>query len=130
MIKTLIKSCRGWLVPAFLLLASPAFAAPPAPIHFTPGTSSGKVSGAVIRGERDFYSLGAKAGQKMTVTIKALEDNAVFQIYQPGVDRKPLPGADGDTTSWTGKLPSSGSYLIEVGGTRGNATYELNVSIE
>lgn len=96
----------------------------------------------MIRGEQDFYSLGAKGGQKMTVTISALERNAAFQIYAPGaavtrdaegyleVAGKALPGADGDTTRWTGRLPASGTYLIQVGGTRGNATYALTVSIE
>ena len=115
---------------ALLLFTSSAFAEAPTPIRFASGKSNAKVSGAVIRGERDLYSLGATAGQTMTVTIKALEDNAVFQIYQPGADRKPLPGAEGDTTRWTGKLPANGPYLIEIGGTRGNASYELAVSIE
>jgi len=139
------------LLALLLLAASPAAADPPPPgtpqprptsIHLAPGKTSAKVSGAVLRADRDLYSLGAKAGQKMTVTIKAVEDNAVFQIYEPGaepyrdaddmvgVNGKPLPGAEGDTSHWTGSLPITGTYLIKVGGTRGNATYELTVSIE
>jgi hypothetical protein len=78
----------------------------------------------------------------MTVAIKAKEDNAVFQVYQPGgvptrdaddmvdVTGTPLPGAEGDTSHWTGKLPATGTYLVKVGATRGNATYELSVSVE
>jgi hypothetical protein len=114
----------------------------PKPIQFAVGKSSGKVAGGVIRGDRDVYSLDARAGQKMTVTISSVESNAVFQIYAPGAKAtrgddgivefsgKMLPGADGDTTNWSGRLPANGAYLIEVGGTRGNATYELTVSIE
>ena len=131
---------------ALLLLAVPAFADSrplmPKPIQFAVGKSSGKVAGGVIRGDRDVYSLDARAGQKMTVTLSSVESNAVFQIYAPGAKAtrgddgivefsgKMLPGADGDTTNWSGRLPANGAYLIEVGGTRGNATYELTVSIE
>ena len=131
---------------AFLLLAVPNFADPrplmAKPIQFAAGKSSGKVAGGVVRGDRDIYSLGARAGQKMTVTISSVENNAVFQLYAPGakatrndegiveVAGTALPGADGDTMKWTGQLPATGAYLIEVGGTRGNATYELTVSVE
>jgi hypothetical protein len=78
----------------------------------------------------------------MTVTVKSQEDNAVFQVYPPGaapyrdaddmvgITGEPLPGAEGDTKQWTGPLPATGSYLIKVGSTRGNATYELSVSLE
>jgi hypothetical protein len=131
---------------AFLLFAVPTFAEPkplmPKPIQFSAGKSSGKVAGDVIRADRDIYSLGARAGQKMTVRISSVENNAVFQLYAPGakatrndegiveVTGTALPGADGDTMTWTGQLPATGAYLIEVGGTRGNASYELTVSIE
>jgi hypothetical protein len=47
-----------------------------------------------------------------------------------GITGEPLPGAEGDTKQWTGPLPATGSYLIKVGSTRGNATYELSVSLE
>ena len=139
------------LLTLLLLAASPASADPappgtpppvPKPIHFATGKSSGTVKAAVIRGEQDFYSLGAKAGQRMTVTISAVESNAAFHIYAPGaaitrdaegdldVTGKALPDAEADATRWTGRLAASGTYLIEVGGTRGNATYALTVSIE
>ena len=139
------------LLALFLLAAAPAAADPPPPgtpqpvpipIRFTPGTNGGKASGAVIRADRDIYSVGAQAGQKMTVTIKAQEDNAVFQVYPPdaapyrdaddmvGITGTPLPGAEGDTKHWTGPMPATGTYLIKVGSTRGNATYELSVSLE
>jgi len=31
--------------------------------------------------------------------------------------------------NWNGALPRSGDYVIEVGGTRGNATYKLKVTV-
>jgi hypothetical protein len=112
------------------------------PIQFARGASSAEVQGAVIRGERALYSIAARAGQHLSLRVTALEDNAAVQIYAPGA--KPelrdsvleiagtaLPGAaEGeDATQWTGTLPTSGTYLLVVGPTRGNATYRLTVTI-
>lgn len=100
-------------------------------IRFAKGASSATVSGAVVRGDSDRYYVGAKKGQTMSVKITSEEDNAVFQIYLPG-EEKALHGAgDGDdATNWSGELPADAEYVIVVGGTRGNATYKLRVSIE
>ena len=111
-------------------------------IKFKRGSSSGTVSGAVIRGERNQYSLMAGSGQWMEVKIKSPEDNAVFQVsvysYGTGEDVQ-LDGAkDGDDAKyWYGRLPKPGyskngkqnAVDIVVGGTRGNASYDLTVTI-
>jgi hypothetical protein len=112
-------------------------------VRFATGSTSATMSNSVIRGDRDMYSITAKAGQTMEVSITALEDNAAFQIYQPGAkfvkedgatDIKgqalPKAGDEDDATKWNGKLPQSGKYWIVVGGTRGNATYKLKVFIK
>jgi len=112
-------------------------------VNFAKGKNSSLIEQSVIRGESDQYSLTAKAGQKMEVSITALEKNAAFTIYQPGY--KAGKDADGileikgatlkgagegeDATTWKGDLPASGKYLILVGPTRGNATYKLKISI-
>lgn len=100
-------------------------------VHFAPGTSSTTIKGTVIRGQNDRYYIGAKAGQKMTVKITSTEKNAVFQIYFHG-EEESLPGAgDGDdATNWSGELPIDNEYVIVVGGTRGNASYTLTISIK
>lgn len=100
-------------------------------VKFARGRNSAVMSGAVLRGERDRYILGARAGQKMTVSIKSVEDNAVFQIYFAG-EQESLEGAgDGDDArKWSGVLSDSVDYVIVVGSTRGNATYKLEVKIE
>ncbi|HVS20371.1 MAG TPA: hypothetical protein VHD88_00910 [Pyrinomonadaceae bacterium] len=99
-------------------------------VRFVRGTSSTTITGAVIRGDRDRYYVGAKKGQTMSVKITSLEKNAVFQIYFHG-EEESLPGAgDGDdATKWSGELPIDNEYVIVVGGTRGNATYTLTISI-
>jgi hypothetical protein len=112
-------------------------------VHFAPGSNAALVEGAVIRGERDRYTLTARAGQKMAVSITAVEKNAAVAIYQPGytvgqdadgileVKGTALPGASemDDATAWKMELPGTGRYLIVVSPTRGNATYKLKVSI-
>jgi hypothetical protein len=100
-------------------------------VRFARGTSSATIRGAVVRGDRDRYYLGAKAGQTMTVKITSLESNAVFQIYFAG-EQEALQGAgeEDDATNWSGELPADNEYVIVVGGTRGNATYKLTISIK
>ena len=135
-----------WGLAAFVLLAGlgTALAEEPRiePIRFARGQSGAEVAGGVVRGDRALYSLGARAGQTLTARIAAPERNAVFQIYAPGATARladgmlevagtALPGAGetDDARSFTGRLPASGDYLIVVGGTRGNATYRLSVTI-
>jgi hypothetical protein len=145
----------AWAVLTFLVMAAPgidvrgeaeeagADKVPVQVIRFDPGASSKDISGAVIRGERSLYSIGARGGQRLSISITSVEDNAVFQVYPPGVQAehrnygveivgaKALPGAaEGeDAKAWSGILPATGAYLIVVGPTRGNATYTLKVAI-
>jgi hypothetical protein len=99
-------------------------------VKFAPGKSSTTINCAVIRGDRDIYILGAKAGQKMTVNITSLEKNAVFQIENPDGEYLEKAGEGDDQTIWSGTLPDPGDYKIIVGGTRGNATYKLSITIK
>ena len=99
-------------------------------VKFAKGKSSATFSGGIVRGDRDTYLVGAKAGQKMSVKISSLEKNAVFQI-QGSRDGKYLKNASetDDQTNWSGTLPDDGDYKIIVGGTRGNASYKLSIAI-
>jgi hypothetical protein len=99
-------------------------------IKFAKGKSSATVSGGLIRGDLDTYILGAGTGQTMRVSITSLEDNAVFQVMDDDGNYLDGAGEEDDATNWTGKLPWKGDYKIIVGGTRGNASYTLKVSIQ
>ena len=111
-------------------------------IKFVRGSSSAILSGNVVRGDRDHYSLNAGAGQWMEVEISSLEDNAVFSlsIAQYGSENQPLEQAGDldDANYWYGQLPDpayskngkQNAINIMIGGTRGNAAYELNVTIK
>jgi hypothetical protein len=93
-------------------------------VKFGKGNSSASYSNSVVRGDRDTYNLGAKAGQFMTVTITSGEDNASFEIVAPNGEN-----LVDDDSNWTGELPADGNYKIIVGGTRGNATYTVKFSV-
>ncbi len=99
-------------------------------IQFAKGQSSKKIEGAVVRGTRDRYLLGARAGQVLTVNISSVERNAVFSIAKPDGQFLPNVTDESDAIHWSGKLPATGDFVIEVGGTRGNAKYLLSVSIK
>lgn len=94
-------------------------------IQFARGSNATTVQSAVVRGTRDTYLLNARARQTMTVSISSVENNAVFDIIAPNGQNLKT-----ETTSFTGRLPATGDYKIVVGGTRGNATYRLQVSIK
>lgn len=94
-------------------------------VQFDPGTSGTTLENSVIRGERDLYILGAQGGQIMTLDLYALEDNAVFDVISPDGSLLVRESTYEEMT-----LPQTGDYQIIVGGTRGNATYSLDVAIE
>jgi len=98
-------------------------------VRFAKGKSSITLSNAVIRGERDTYIVGAKAGQRMAVRVTALENNAAFQIEGPHGEFLDGAGETDDATNVSVSLPETGDYRIVVGGTRGNASYKLTVTI-
>lgn len=93
-------------------------------IQFARGATSAVVESGVVRGTRDIYLLGARRRQTLTLNITSVEKNAVFDILAPNesILRQ-------EATSWRGILPATGDYKIIVGGTRGNASYRLQVMV-
>jgi len=152
--KSVLIFCLALLasVPFAVPLVSPAYAADPAPqpvpkvrpIFFPKGSHGGTVGGRVLLGNRNLYSLTAAQGQTLTVSLTAPDDNAVFQIYEP--DTKVQRDADGtlefvgkalsatgngdDATRWSGHVPRTGTYLIAVGSTQGEARFSIDVKVE
>ena len=94
-------------------------------VKFAGGKSGTTLSDSVVRGDRHVYLLSAQGGQTMSLDISSLEDNAVFDVVSPSgyiLMRESM--------SESVPLPETGEYKVIVGGTRGNATYDLAVSIE
>lgn len=110
----------------FLLLSTVAFAEGiTKEVHFARGKSSATIEGGVVRGDRDTYILRASQGQHMWITITSIENNAVFDVLSPGEEQ-----FEQECRQMDGRLPESGAYKIVVGGTRGNASYTLKVTIK
>ncbi|MGL5133499.1 MAG: hypothetical protein ACRC78_13290 [Planktothrix sp.] len=94
-------------------------------VRFDPGKNSATMSQSVVRGTRNIYLLKANQGQTMDLKITALENNAVFDVIGPNGQVLKT-----EATQSSLKLPTTGNYEIIVGGTRGNASYQLTVKIQ
>ncbi len=93
-------------------------------IDFPPGEFGTFVSGAVVLGERNTYYVEAEEGQSLILGITSVEDNAVYDVFSP---RGVLLA--GEQTGGAILLPDGGGYEIVVGGTRGNASYDLDIFV-
>ena len=114
-----------------LLVQAQGAAARDFDLAFVPGKSYAVVSNSVIRGDRDHYYFGARPGQFISVAITSLEDNAVVEVWYRQAGEWLPADVPPDTRTLYGALPPppGGQYRITVGGTRGNATYDLFVGI-
>jgi putative lipoprotein len=90
--------------------APPSPASEPTVIRFEPGSSTAQVSGQVKPGGSVAYTLNAKAGQKLTVSVSANGPMRVA-IADP---KGQLVGLAGPGAPWSGALPLTGEYRLTV----------------
>lgn len=82
-------------------------------VHFSPGTSGSTISSKVKGYDSVQYSLGVKAGQKMSVQLDSSNASLYFNITAPGASAALYNSSiDGNGTTVT--IPSSGKYVIDV----------------
>jgi hypothetical protein len=83
-------------------------------IQFPKNGISAIVKGEIIGGGTHQYILGAAAGQ--TMTIENLDSDSVFPtlITPKGKVLAGDPYSDGDRSLWSGKLPVSGDYYLQM----------------
>lgn len=105
--KNNLRFLSGSLLFLVILLSNAAAQDEGIRINFKRGTSSATVKGTVAKGGPDFYLVGAKAGQTMTVKVMG---KVSFGIDSLG---ERLTEDDGNT-SWSEKLPADGDYKIKV----------------
>ncbi|HEX9075444.1 MAG TPA: hypothetical protein VF932_06670, partial [Anaerolineae bacterium] len=85
----------------------------PQRITFEPGGIGAAVTGATNSRRTVTYLLRAARGQTMTVVVNAPPNTVGLTIY--GLDDgNPLVRAVSGATSWTGQLPGTQDYVIEV----------------
>jgi len=84
----------------------------PARIQFAPGAISALVSGSTPPAGTVNYVLGAAAGQTMTVRLTVTQGLGLVVIW--GADGVVLISDHAEATEWTGVLPSTQDYHIDV----------------
>src|SRR5688500_17537058 len=104
-------------------------------VRFAPGTTSGLVNDSLGSGETRGYLLGADQGQLMLVhaiTWPVRQDGsaspaATVRVYWVAEGRE-LVVPFGPGALWSGRLPESGDYVVQVSATAPTA-YTLAVQI-
>jgi hypothetical protein len=84
------------------------------PVNFAKGASSATLKGSFSGYDSVQYTVAARAGQTMTVTTTG-SGNANFNVFAPGdtPGQATALGASG-AKGWTGTLPASGTYTVQV----------------
>jgi hypothetical protein len=101
----------------------------PVRINFAPGAVSASVQGTTNNGRIVTYLLKAMQGQTMTVNLTAPPNSAGITIYGMD-DGQPLIRAQSGATTFTGQLPATQDYVIQVvpfGNTQVNFTLDVTV---
>jgi len=97
-------------------------------ISFAPGADTATRTGTLTMGGADRYVLKASAGQNMTVSAASANNNVILVIF--GKDGTVLISDHADASSWSGQLPSTQDYYIDVRAIDGtSANYTLTVTI-
>ena len=101
----------------------------PARIQFAPGAISAEVSGSLPPAGAASYVLGALGGQTMTVELTFTQGLGLIIIW--GADGTVLISDHAGATEWTGVLPSTQDYYIDVRAAADNPPlmYKLEVTI-
>jgi hypothetical protein len=82
-------------------------------VQFARGTSSATLHGNIHGYDTVDYVLGARGGQTLNVRLQPTNASAYFNITKQGADEALFVGStSGD--SFTGRLPSSGDYVVRV----------------
>jgi hypothetical protein len=122
------------LASATLLAGVPAAAQQVVPVTFAKGKSSATVSGS-IKGDQDrTYTVDARAGQTLKVTLKSTKGGAEMNVWAPGNDTALTVGAV-DPYNFTTSMPANGRYRIQVYQMRASArrgetaNYTLTIAI-
>lgn len=128
----LIALCLVQVEPAYAQKYTPAHTVPARyqteRINFQPGATSTIRSGTVAMNGSITYRLWASAGQHMDLAISGADaKNTAFAIFSPSGDYLFTT----ESYSWSGTLPESGDYQIQIFSSLGifDKHFDLSVSI-
>ena len=115
---------------AFTQLGVAATQGGPTPkrINFAPGAISATRSGVLTMGGMVRYVLGINGGQTLNASVASGNNNVDLVIF--GADGTVLISDHADASSWSGVVPSTQDYYIDVRAIDGtSANYTLSVTI-
>mgnify|MGYP001551769334 FL=1 len=109
-----------------------------AQVHFDKGTTGTTIKGKIKGYDTFNYTLGAKSGQYMRVSLETKHTATYFNIFEPGKGPGEAAMFIGSTQgkSYTGNLPADGTYTIQVYMMRSAArrneisNYKLHIGID
>ena len=84
----------------------------PLPVAFAAGATSTTLTGTTVNGYLFSYALNCAAGQTMTASLAQPASTATIDIY--GIITGTLVDASAGFASWSGILPSTQDYVVEV----------------
>ena len=84
----------------------------PVVVSFASGATSASLTGTTVNGYLFSYSLNCAAGQTLTATLAQPTSTATLDIY--GLSSGTLVDASAGYNSWSGMLPQTQDYIIEV----------------
>ena len=82
-------------------------------VQFARGASSATLHGNIHGYDTVDYVLGARGGQTLNVRLQPTNASAYFNITKQGADEALFVGSTSGN-SFTGRLPSSGDYVVRV----------------
>ena len=97
-------------------------------VNFPSGKTSVTLSGSTPKGYVISYAFFCQANQVMTVSLNVPSSQAYLDVF--GLATGPLLKSSAKATSWTGTLPITQDYIIEVIPVTGDVTYSLKVTVK
>jgi hypothetical protein len=98
-------------------------------IFFPTGSSSITLNGSTLKGFVFSYTLGCKINQTMTVSLNMPASSVYLDIF--GLATGPLLSSSTKVNTWTGVLPATQDYIIEVIPNNGQVVdYSLTVTVQ
>lgn len=99
----------------------------PTPLTFTPSVTTTVLTGAIGEGATNTYTLQAQQDQSLTVVLNS-PTNAL-RLRVRGEDGAVLKAAEDGALIWTGQLPTTQGYLLDLISTGPALTYTLQVTL-
>jgi len=97
-----------------------------AAINFASGSDTANLTGKTVNGLVVSYYAYCTSGQTMTTNLNVPSTTAYLDVF--GIAYGPLLSSSSKTSTWSGVLPDSEAYIIEVIPTNGvEVSYQLSV---